>query len=314
MAKHKLEVKLNISGYVHGIIEELHNQYPNKERSGIARIEKQANGYEMTDIRFPKQSNHWAETEIKDWWLSELLEEIFNETPEQLGERKCWIHSHHNMWVFRSGTDEAAKRSFNDGNMDYRRSVVTAYDKKGVTYKCALNIFNPVNQEFNIPVSYDEFDIAEYMQMVGQDYTEYNKIKTWLDEQLEIAITNLTENYEPSPQDIMTMISIFNVPGSEEDIAIIKKLLLKDFESRIEARIETLEENYNEELMELNAIFWINYFEDKLKELEDNIIAPAYSYLWRPEKAIPLFKEDIKYNNNTAKPFTWLWWWTHDIN
>ncbi len=57
MANKKLKVSMRISGYVSELIKKLHELYPSEERSGIARVERRDGYYEVTDIRFPKQSN-----------------------------------------------------------------------------------------------------------------------------------------------------------------------------------------------------------------------------------------------------------------
>lgn len=329
-----------ISWYVHELVRKLHSEYTNKERSGIARIEKRDGYYEMTDIRFPKQSNHWAETEMKDWGLDELLEDIFTNTPEQLHEWKCWIHSHHHMWCFWSGTDEKAKRSFNDWATDYRWSVVTAYDKQNnPTYKCALNVFKPINVEFDIPVWHNEFDLEEYMKAFGQDYNSYLAEVQMLEQERDKIIQEAELQSEPKDSDIEKMVEIFNVEWTPEDKEVIRWLIISNQKESKKTARRKAEEFFEEHLEDLKEAYGIDYFSDKLKELEDNIIVPpVYRNKWNPtfgngpwlfdtDPDMPpitpggITDEDVdslndryenrqktKYKNNTNKPFTWLHW------
>jgi len=297
---------MHISGYVNELIRKLHKKYPNKERSGIARVQKRDGYYEVTDIRFPKQSNMWVETEMKDGWLEALLEDIFTTNPEQLVEWKCWLHSHHSMWCFRSGTDETAKRSFNDGNLDYRWSIVTAYDAKGINYKCALNVFKPVNMEFNIPVKQEPFDLAGYMKAFGWDYETYSRAYKTLENDRDEKLLELQQTYTPNQSDIDQMISIFNVEGTPDDITIITKLLTTERNSSKNLRKNIINDTFADEVEELDSYFEVDYFSSKIKELEDNIISSVYNYgspIWY--RAPWLFDpEDTKYKNNTGNPFT----------
>lgn len=309
MAKHKLRVKLVISGYVHELIRKLHQEYPSAERSWIARIEKKDGYYLMSDIRFPKQSNHWAETEMKDWWLEALLEDIFTQSPEQLHEWKCWIHSHHHMWCFWSGTDEAAKRSFNDWATDFRWSVVTAYDKNWPTYKCALNVFKPVNMEFNIPVGNEEFDITEYMRTFWLDYASYERKLKDLEYEYNWGLANLNQTYIPTEADIDSLVQIFNVEWTPEDREVIINLITKDYQSSKKDRKRRLDERYEEAVSDLQEEYQLDFFSDKIKELKDNIIPPilyrAEPRMWWYSQTRWLFDQnDTKYVNHTA-PKQW---------
>lgn len=308
MAKHKLKVSVVISWYVNELITRLHQLYPHKERSGIARIQKMRWYYEVTDIRFPKQSNHWAETEMKDTGLQDLLEDIVINNPTQLHEWKCRIHSHHNMWCFRSGTDETAKRSFNDGNQDYRRSIVTAYtDKWNVTYKCALNVFKPVNIEFDVPVVKQEFDMDSYLQKNLDDYEVYIKALDQLKAERDKALAQAQQPYQPTEHDINSLIDILNVENTDENRWICISLLEKNGKSRYDLNINIINDTFEEQAQELLSYFGFDLFSAKIKELEDNI--ETYSFIGWPytkraekEKEVPLFSnDDMKYKNHTDK-------------
>jgi hypothetical protein len=314
-----LKIQMVISWYVSKLIDKLHEEYPNKERSGIARVQRREWYYEVTDIRFPKQSNHGTETEMKDWGLEALLEDIFNKTPEQLGEWKCWLHSHHRMSCFWSGTDEATKATFNDGNMDYRWSIVTAYNTKGTDYKCALNVFKPVKVEYNVPVSTWEFDEEKYLQMYGVDMEWYKSQLAQLDATYEARFDEINGDYIPTQEDVNKMLEIFNIEWTPDDIEIINNLLIKQYKQDKWSKISELHTLYKDAVQELQDSYNVDFFSGKLKELKDNIIAPPYSFggnFWQhyaqPDYSVnygrgrqsPLIPEtpqdDTKYTNHTG--------------
>jgi len=164
--------------------------------------------------------------------------------------------------------------------MDYRWSVVTAYDATSVNYKCALNVFKPVNMEFDIPVRNEEFDVKTYMQMYGQDYTQYERAMEKLAKERTEGLTQASIPYEPTAEDIATMITIFNIATTEDNTAVIKSLLIKDSIKAIESRKEDVEEIYEEAVDGVNEAYQLDYFSEKLTELEDSIIKQIYSNTW----------------------------------
>lgn len=328
--KKKLKVYVTVSWYVNALIAELHNNYPNTERSGIGRIEKRDGYYEVTDIRFPKQDNSSGETEIKDGGLDDLLEDIFNNNPEQLHERKCWIHSHHTMWCFWSHTDQVAKNSFNDGNLNCRWSIVTAYtDSWNITYKCALNIFKPILAEFDVPVKKEAFDMQWYIKTMWIDYdtymANYDAIETRRDE----ALYGIMLWHDATDEDINGLLDIFNVENNEDNVSVCKDLLDKQIKKQIDKAIEIANDEFDKEQEELSEMFGANIFDAKLKELKDNIIPPK-TYAWsgykpaigfdvnkwynpndwypthksKQQSVLDEYDDDIKYNNHTNKKTT----------
>jgi len=317
MAKRKLNVQVVISGLVNELIAKLHNTYPHRERSGIARIEKKEGYYLVTDIRFPKQSNAWAETEMSQAGLQELLEDIFNTDPTHMHEWKCRLHSHHSMGCFRSGTDETAKCWFNDGMQDHRWSIVTAYTTKGtLSYKCALNVFKPVNIEFDVPVIQQEFDMESYLQKNMKDYTVYKKALQTLEASRDAKLAQLQQPYAPTQAEVDALIDIFNVESTDEVKAICTDILSKNGKDRNKLAITHANEEFEEMAEELLEYCEWDIFSKKLKELQENIIAPTYAQQYaintptqsrkywddiENKKQTPLFgDEDMKYKNHTT--------------
>ena len=259
-----LNTTVLISWFVHSLIERLHKEYPHKEWSGIARIEKKEWYYLVSDIKFPKQSNSWWETEMKE--IDGILEDIVLNNPEQLSERKCWLHSHHNMWCFWSWTDAKAKASFNDWMTTHRWSIVTAYKWKQVDYKCALNIYKPINIEFDIPVKNEWFVISDHI-----DNKEYLKDLKELDAQYEAAYEEEDKRNTPTQSDILSLIEIFNVEASEENMTTMSELISDDLKTKKDSRLQRLKTTYELSVQELIKKHNLDIFADKLKELEDNI-------------------------------------------
>lgn len=306
MAK-KLQTKMVISWQMNELINKLHSEYPHTEWSGIARIEKRGWYYILTDIRFPKQKNVWTETEMED--LPSLLESIATEHPEQLHEWKCWLHSHHTMWCFRSGTDETTKRSFNDGNLDFRWSIVTAYTNKWPQYKCALNVFKPINIEFNVPVSVEEFNMQEYIKQFMLDTREYDKVLENITTEFNRSMAQYEQPFVASEQEVIALLNIMNVENTQENYDICKILIEKNSKDRIKKLKEYTIQKFEEDKEELLSYFNCDPFAEKLKELKDNIIKPAYGYdYWMhgyipPTQQTPLFYKDIEDDDKPLDPY-----------
>ena len=220
------------------------------------------------------------------------------------------------MSCFWSGTDEATKTSFNDGNMDYRWSIVTAYNNKGTDYKCALNIFKPVNVEYNVPVSVWEFDEEKYLQMYGIDMEWYKSQLAELDAIYETKFNEINGDYVPAQEDVNRLLEIFNIEWTPDDIETVNDLLTKQFKQNKWSKIAELHTLYKDAVQELQDSYNVDYFSGKHKELKDNIIAPAYSFgmgwqhyaqpdygtgygRWRQDPLIPK-ADDIKYTNHTG--------------
>jgi hypothetical protein len=81
-----------------------------QEISGMGLVKRTDNGFEVYDVFLIEQKNTSAETDIDDMALIKLYEELMNKDDEDNGTRaddfKFWWHSHVNMSVFWSGTDE----------------------------------------------------------------------------------------------------------------------------------------------------------------------------------------------------------------
>ena len=159
--------------------------------------------------------------------------------------------------------------------------MVTAYNDKGPTYKCALNVFKPVNIEFDIPVSSEPFDIQRYMKLFGQDYDSYLLAIEKITKERDASLQTEHQSFNPTPSDILKMVEIFNVEETPENIQIIEGLLKKEYNKGKEIRQENIHEVYEEAIDNVKDAYQLDYFSAKLQELEDNIIKPSYSNSWQ---------------------------------
>lgn len=266
-----------ISGYVDQLVRRLHKEYPWTERSGLARIVKSNWYYTMTDIRFAEQENSTGNTEMTKEGISSLVETLFEEDPKSLSEYCCWIHSHHTMWCFWSGTDHEAKASFaQDGNTKFFFSVVTAYAGDDIKYKCALDIYKPVRLEFDIPVSVEEYDpkstIAEFELMMKA----IENLEKKRDEKLALVEAEWVVNED----NVVEVIGILNVEDCDDNRNMVIDLLQEQNAEWAERLREMYIKEFEDNKDETVAYFQGDCFEKRIKELKDCIIKykPATAY------------------------------------
>lgn len=151
-----------IDRLVHETIKAIHKdpQWSWKEWSCYCRLVQADNEYHLVEMRFPKQDNNWAHTEIPYEAKTEHLEWLFDNREEQMSEWCLWLHSHHNMWTFWSWEDYRTKADFDDGFARRYFSIVTS-KKWGkpwdclvdwIYYKGSLDIYKPRRLEFDLDI------------------------------------------------------------------------------------------------------------------------------------------------------------------
>lgn len=89
-----------------------------KEIGWLAFVEKKDNDYIIYDTILPKQEITSVTTELTEQGLQDISEEILMTRPDEFNNIRCWCHSHVNMAVFASGTDEETFEQFYS-NCDY---------------------------------------------------------------------------------------------------------------------------------------------------------------------------------------------------
>lgn len=164
--------------------------------------------------------------------------------------------------------------------MDYRWSIVTAYKGNTITYKCALNVFKPINVEFDVPVKAEEFNLEEYLMTTMPDYLVYKKALEQLTAQKDMALEEFNQPYVPTDADVTTLINIFNVEDNEDSRASCLEILEKNTKGQMKAGAHRITEEFNDQCEELLEYFGGDVFADKLIELADAIEATKnYSFV-----------------------------------
>lgn len=282
-----MQVDFRISWRVNKLIEKLHAKHPHTERSGIARVAKREGHYVLTDIKFPEQENSSGNTEMSKEGIDKLIENVIETDIDSMEEWRCRIHSHHTMGCFWSGTDAAAKAWFNDGNTRFWFSVVTAYKGSVIDYKCALNIFKPINLELDIPVSVEDYSEEDLIADVGEE--TYNTIHAQVDA--------LSVRSDPTRLDthIQAVLEILNSDDNEENRVAVEELITEQEDAIIDSMRTSL-------LSKLTG----SYFDEKVEELDKNI--KKYVYNKKDFGTQYMTKKERKaYNKKYGKPTYSSW-------
>lgn len=113
------------------------------EVSGLGTIMKDPSGkYIVDEVHLLEQESSGADTELNPESISKLMTDMMkaNQDPSKL---KFWWHSHANMGVFWSGTDDTCAETL---SREFAFSLVV--NKSGESL-CRLDIYNPIRITFN---------------------------------------------------------------------------------------------------------------------------------------------------------------------
>ena len=278
-----VNIDFRVSGKFNELIKKLHAKYPHTERSGIARIVKRPWYYELIDIKFPEQSNHWAETEMTKEWIDKIIEDVLMTEPDNMEERKCWLHSHHRMGCFWSGTDAAAKAQFDDWNTKFWFSVVTAYKASTdeVDYKCALNIFKPIKLEIDIPVTIWDYTTEDIIAEVGKD--RYDSVQIAIEEittdrDQKIGAIVVDDNH--SDRYIEEVLDILNAEDNTENRVVVESLIKEQTNEIVDNLKSSYEKDAQYKIDMLLESLGTTYVTTKMTELENNIKKTTFWAIW----------------------------------
>ena len=132
-------------------VEERMRHYTNLaagEVSGLGTVEEFNGGFLVTDLFLPKQTCSPGGTELDQESVATLLMEL-DQAGKDSGALRYWFHSHGDLDVFWSRTDEECINNLANG--DYVLSLVT--NKRGHML-ARLDIFRPVRVTIDqVPVS-----------------------------------------------------------------------------------------------------------------------------------------------------------------
>lgn len=172
-----------------------------EEVGWLGLVEKIDNDYLITKLYIPEQLVHGAETDISTAAMSALVMEILNtEGDEAISKLRYWGHSHVNMTVSPSSTDEKQVAEYLE-NCDYfirgiynKRddSKVDVYDKnRGLAFQCVTASSCYLNKSVT-----DELDAlllanVKRAQAVTQAQNVYN---TNFDKKNTTGTTGRTQN------------------------------------------------------------------------------------------------------------------------
>jgi proteasome lid subunit RPN8/RPN11 len=137
-----------------------------KEISCLGSVRRSGNRFFIDRFYLLKQSGSWAGTEIDQDSIAELMERLIAEGKTEEARRiKCWAHSHPNMEVFWSNTDNDTCKLLVS---DYLISIVAA---NNFAVRCRIDIARPVPVTFdNVPVFYempkDTMPMEKYAEQV----------------------------------------------------------------------------------------------------------------------------------------------------
>lgn len=100
----------------------------NAEISGMGIIEETKEGFLVTEVFLPKQTNTSSNTDLDQADLGKLFFELSQREEESYHEKlKFWWHSHYNFDVFWSGTDETCIESIGGD----RYLISSVFNQKG---------------------------------------------------------------------------------------------------------------------------------------------------------------------------------------
>ena len=144
------------------------------EVSGLGKVVLEDGNYVVKSAYLLKQENTSATTDID----AEAVAKLLYETREEEGHLNWWWHSHVNMGVFWSGTDQTTIKDFGDQGM----CVATVFNKKEET----KSAFYQGGTSFYPPVFLDDLDFEIHYPITDSDveawdkeFDEKCKTKTW---------------------------------------------------------------------------------------------------------------------------------------
>ncbi|MCD6296395.1 MAG: hypothetical protein J7M30_04500 [Deltaproteobacteria bacterium] len=143
-----------------------------REISCLGSVLRDGNRFIIEHFHLLKQSGSSVGTELDQSAIAELVEQLLSEGKRQeAGRIKCWAHSHPNMDVFWSNTDDDTCRLL---VTDFLISIVVS---NSFAIRCRIDIATPVPVVLdNVPVIYqmpkDNLPMDKYAEEVRSTVTE----------------------------------------------------------------------------------------------------------------------------------------------
>ncbi len=142
------------------------------EISCLGSVKRDGNRFIIDKFYLLKQAGSFGSTIINEDALQELMEQLIKEGKgDKVQSVKCWGHSHPNLDVFWSMTDDSTCRLLVN---DYLVSIVVS---NNFAIRCRIDITTPVPVTFdNIPVFYeiprDKLSMEKYSEQVKSAVSE----------------------------------------------------------------------------------------------------------------------------------------------
>ncbi|MCK4346044.1 MAG: hypothetical protein KAX05_12230, partial [Bacteroidales bacterium] len=142
------------------------------EISCLGSVHREGNRFFIEKFYLLKQAGSFGGTVIDQDAIAEFMEQLITESKGNEAQRiKCWAHSHPNMDVFWSMTDETTCRQLVN---DYLISIVVS---NNFVIRCRIDITTPVPVTFdNVPVFYhipkDKLLMEQYAEQVRSTVSE----------------------------------------------------------------------------------------------------------------------------------------------
>lgn len=172
-----------------------------KEISWLGVVEKEDNTYTVTDVMLFKQKVSGVTTDISEESLTEFGTKLIAEGKTDLFNKiRLWGHSHVNMQVFASGTDNETFEQFYP-HCDYFIRLIV--NKRGDITVDFVDMPNNLKFE-NIPweelKTSEQVYIEELMAEFNKDYTKkFDEIKAKAKEEIKENIINVLPGEAKTP-------------------------------------------------------------------------------------------------------------------
>ena len=150
-------MEIHISHVMKKILDDLVRSSPGKEFTLFGKTRLEGEEVHLVDIRVPSQTSSGGDTELSEDDNEKFLNELLD-GGENPAEWNMWIHSHHSMGAFWSGTDTSQMESFNTGGPAYFFHVVLSTEG----YKGAFTLYKPFFvANHDVPIKFGEMEFKE---------------------------------------------------------------------------------------------------------------------------------------------------------
>ena len=190
-------MQIIIPAEISASLHKLCRHYENKEFTLIGKSRVEGENVYLVDFRVPHHESDSVNTEMTQEDQEKFYDELIAEKENPV-EWNFWIHSHHTMGVFWSGTDKEQMSEFNTGAPDmFFHVVISAKDDEKVEYRGACSIYKPFE------VIQDDVEVV-----VGEVFCSRSEevAKTKEKKQLRKAAAKLRARMEAMIEPLMTIV------------------------------------------------------------------------------------------------------------